>query len=527
MLFNSFEFIFVFLPVTLTVFWFLTGRGMNRPALYWLVICALVFYARWNAGYALLLLGSVFCNFMIGEFIGSQRGAAGNKRRVWGVFTAGVVLNIGLIAYYKYAGFFAFNVNTLFHTQWPVLQLVLPLGISFFTFQQLAYIIDIYRGAKPEKDVFKYLLFVVFFPHLIAGPILHPNQIIPQFNRALLKPFQSRNFTIGAAIFILGLFKKVIFADGIAGYATPVFDAAARGEHLTFLEAWSGALAYTFQLYFDFSGYSDMATGLARMFGIRFPLNFFSPYKAGSIIDFWRRWHMTLSRFLRDYVYIPLGGNRKGPARRYVNLMLTMLIGGLWHGAAWTFVMWGALHGALLTLNHLWRDALKRFGCAKFFQAGIWPWVCHVLTFVCVIAAWVIFRSQDPAAAGRMFAAMTDWSNIILPFTLQKYVQSVPGLYGALTGAGFTFGDLPYFKNQVQGLALAALFVIIMVAPNTAQIMQRYAPVLKQDVMPDADRAPKWMRWRPTTAWACVMGLIFVYSILSLSRTTEFLYFNF
>jgi alginate O-acetyltransferase complex protein AlgI len=526
MLFNSFEFIFLFLPVTLGVFFWLTGRAKSTPALYWLIGCAFFFYAYWNVGYGLLLIASVSFNYILGiALAGAQSGRRLAAGRV--CLLLGVIFNLGLIAYFKYFGFMAQNINAAFHLDWPVMSFLLPLGISFFTFQQLAYIVDIYRGAPAQGNFLKYFLFIGFFPHLLAGPILHPREIFPQFDRNLLRPLVSRNFAIGLTIFTVGLFKKVVLADGVAGYAGPVFEAAANGAHLTCLEAWAGALAYTFQLYFDFSGYSDMATGLARLFGIKFPLNFYSPYKAVSIIDFWRRWHMTLSRFLRDYVYIPLGGNQKGRVRRYVNLMATMFLGGLWHGAAWTFVIWGVLHGVLLTVNHLWRSLLESQGWGRVFKRTVYLRLGTALTFVCVVAGWVIFRADSVTSARRILTSMANWNDIVLPATLLKYVEKLPGAQAWFMAHGLEFRELSYFKNMSEGLVLLILLLLVMKAPNTAQIMQRFSPVLKSDAGFARDRAPAWLIWRPAKGWAYVIAFLFVYAVLGLSRTSQFLYFNF
>ena len=282
-----------------------------------------------------------------------------------------IAANLALLAYYKYAIFFVANAQRLIGHVGPLPEIVLPLGISFFTFTQIAFLVDAHRGLAREYSFTHYTLFVTYFPHLIAGPILHHREMMPQFDRRSTYTLDWDNVAVGLTMFIIGLFKKTVIADDMAAFASPAFDAAAGGTQLTLLEAWGAALAYTFQIYFDFSGYTDMALGASRMFGIVLPLNFRSPYKAANIIDFWRRWHITLSRFLRDYVYIPLGGNRKTVPRRYENLLLTMLVGGLWHGAGWTFVFWGALHGIYLVVNHGWRIAPSSFRyCRAARRAG-------------------------------------------------------------------------------------------------------------------------------------------------------------
>ncbi|TAN50286.1 MAG: MBOAT family protein, partial [Rhodospirillales bacterium] len=348
MLFNSYEFIFGFLPVTYAVY-FLAARLDQRLALLWLGGASIFFYGWWNWMYVPLLLGSIAFNFHMGSWLTRLYRGGGNRRVFWAL-CFGVALNLALLAYYKYAGFLSFSLAGLTGAGVPdfVRSIILPLGISFFTFTQIAFLADAAQGKAADADPVSYVLFVTFFPHLIAGPILHHGEMMPQFRRpGILRPDMAR-ISAGLACFVMGLFKKAVLADNIAPFANAVFDAAAQGAAPTLLESWLGALAYSLQIYFDFSGYTDMALGLAYMIGIRLPMNFNSPYKAASPIEFWRRWHMTLSRFLRDYLYFPLRKNRKGPARRHLNLMITMVLGGLWHGASWTFVVWGTLHGLFL-----------------------------------------------------------------------------------------------------------------------------------------------------------------------------------
>ena len=313
MLFSSLEFILGYLPVTLAVFYFARRVWGTRVALAWLTAASLFFYGWWNPAYLLLLVGSIGFNYIFRLWL-SRPGSA----RL--LLALGIGANLGLLGYFKYAGFFVANFGAVSGNGPTVEGIVLPLAISFFTFQQIAYLIDAYRGQAGERNLLRYCMFVSFFPQLIAGPIVLHREMLPQLHSDRFGNLTARKLAVGGTIFILGLGKKVILADSLAGSADPIFDAAAGGATLTLLEAWIGALAFTFQIYFDFSGYSDMAIGLAYMFGLRLPINFDSPYKAGSIIDFWRRWHMTLSRFLRDYLYIPLGGNRKGEGRRYINL---------------------------------------------------------------------------------------------------------------------------------------------------------------------------------------------------------------
>jgi alginate O-acetyltransferase complex protein AlgI len=492
MLFNSYEFLFGFLPLVLVVYFLLARSRSALAAIAFLASASLFFYGWWNPRYVLLLAGSIVFNYLVG-----RRLAAAASRPVLWLGIAGDLLVLGA---FKYADFFAANVNVLAGLSLPLPHVVLPLGISFFTFTQIAYLVDVYRGQAREYRFANYALFVTFFPHLLAGPVLHHAEMMPQFARRETFGFSAENFAVGLTIFAIGLFKKVILADGVAEFATPAFDAARNGATLTFLSAWGGVLAYTFQIYFDFSGYSDMAIGLARLFGIVFPANFNSPYKAASIIDFWRRWHMTLSRFLRDYLYVPLGGGRRGTARRYVNLMITMLLGGLWHGAGWTFVIWGGLHGGYLVVNHAWRAARARAPGVRL-PPGVALWLGRLLTFAAVVVAWVFFRADSLAAA-------------------KALLEGMAGLNG------ITKAD-PYYFGITQLRWLAAMFVIVWALPNAQQMLHRHRPAL--ETYPGEVSPPRWQRlaWRPARAWALLTAALLVAAVINLTRVSEFLYYQF
>src|SRR5579863_3879227 len=392
MLFSSYTFLFQFLPATALAF---TAARRHSPRAGILVLAgaSLFFYGAWKPIYLLLLIASIGANFLLGLLMED-----GSRRRAVGML--GVALNLALLCYFKYTNFIFDSVTALTGAPLPFVNVVLPLGISFFTFQQIAYLVDVMRGAKVERDIVSYTLFVSFFPHLIAGPLVHHAEMIPQFKRGRT----GRSAVLaarGLAIFASGLFKKVVIADNLAQFVSPVFAHLDAGGGVTAPWAWLATSAYTFQIYFDFSGYSDMAIGLALLFGIRLPVNFRSPYKATSIVEFWRRWHITLSRFLRDYLYIPLGGNRLGEQRRYLNLRVTMLLGGLWHGAGWNFMIWGGLHGMLLSVNHLWQKwrgvAVK--AAPSNHLAGVASWA---VTFGVVVIAWVFFRAKTLAGAWAM-----------------------------------------------------------------------------------------------------------------------------
>jgi alginate O-acetyltransferase complex protein AlgI len=408
-LFTTATFIALFLPIVL-IGYFLIGRRSEQLAAIWLFAASVFFYGYWMPEFTLLLLASIGMNFTVGGRISAARdcgsvGATRTRAKRW--LTAGIVFNLGLLGYFKYANFFVDNLNAALGAEWDLARVVLPIGISFYTFTQIAFLVDTWHGKVHEFRPVHYGLFVTYFPHLVAGPVLHHAQMMPQFGERSVYRFNAAHFFAGAVIFAIGLFKKVVLADGVAPYADAVFAPADAGLQPGTAEAWLGMLAYTFQLYFDFSGYSDMAIGLSWMFNIRLPFNFDSPYKARSISDFWRRWHITLSTFLRDYLYIPLGGNQKGPVRRYINLGLTMVLGGLWHGASWSFVLWGALHGAYLMVNHGFRALMVRVGWAERLDRnavfGVLAWA---LTFVAVALAWVFFRAHTLEGALRIVHAL-------------------------------------------------------------------------------------------------------------------------
>src|SRR6476661_10502263 len=400
MLFNSYAFIFLFLPLVLLGY-FAIGRFGRLAPVVWLALASLAFYSVSSWRFVPLLLASVAFNYVVGLVLISQRLRTSGR---FAVLAAGVSGDLLVLGYFKYAGFLAANLNAVFSTGLTV-DILLPVGISFYTFTQIAFLVDAYRGKVAHYALPHYALFVTYFPHLIAGPILHHKDMIPQFERAEARRPDAHLILCGLIIFAIGLFKKTCLADGIQPLVALAFDARSP----TFDQAWLGALAYTFQLYFDFSGYSDMAIGISLMFGIFLPLNFNSPYKAASIIDFWRRWHMTLSQFLRDYLYIPLGGNRHGRALRYVNLMITMGLGGLWHGAAWTFVVWGALHGMYLCINHAWNN----YGPAVAPRfAPIARMAAVLVTFLSVVAAWVFFRADSVSSALYVLSRMADPTSI-------------------------------------------------------------------------------------------------------------------
>lgn len=521
MLFNSFEFLFFFLPITLVLFIKVASRWGNEAAISVLVFASLMFYSWWNPIYLPLLLFSMFFNFWFGRKLGASKSK--------GLLTVGIVVNLGLLGYFKYSSFFLNNVNTLLDLNWPVSNMILPLAISFFTFQQIAYLVDSYRGITQEYNFRHYALFVSFFPQLIAGPIVHHKEMLPQFERTAAYKLDTSNLIIGMSIFAIGLFKKTVIADGIAVYANPVFAAADSGESIDLITAWGGALAYTFQLYFDFSGYSDMAIGLARIFGIVLPLNFYSPYKSANIAEFWRRWHMTLSRFLRDYVYIPLGGNRKGRYRRYVNLIATMLLGGLWHGAGWNFVIWGALHGAYLAGHQVWRGVLEKLKIHPD-NSRIYVFFAWLLTFIVVIVGWVFFRATTYDGAILMLQGMFGFSDVALPNAIISRLGSF----------GVTLNDLGIVSSNSGGstfvltwLWIAVLLPCVLLLPNTQDLFSNVngsLSKLKSEINQAFWPMHHWFTgftWQDSTKWAVLTALALGLGCMTLMQVSEFLYFQF
>jgi alginate O-acetyltransferase complex protein AlgI len=497
MLFTTAAFALLFLPATLAGF-FILGRWTPRGAALWLALASVFFYGYWMPEFTLLLLASIGVNFRIGLSIARATSAsparADPAAKAW--LVAGVAVNLLLLAYFKYANFFVDNLNLLTGAGWQIGRVPLPIGISFFTFTQIAFLVDTYQRRVSEYRLIHYGLFVSYFPHLVAGPVLHHAQMMPQFANPAIYRFDGANFTAGLAIFCIGLLKKVVLADGISPYADAIFKPVDAGMTPELGEAWLGALAYTFQLYFDFSGYSDMAIGLSWMFNIRLPFNFDSPYRATSISDFWRRWHISLSNFLRDYLYITLGGNRKGPVRRYANLAITMLLGGLWHGASWSFVLWGGLHGAYLMINHGFRALCGRRVCASLDGSRVFSVVSWFVTMLAVIVAWVFFRSETFTGSLRMLQGMAG-------------VNGVDAVQPLLWNAGL--------RGSTGMVWCAALAAIAFLAPNSNRIGEALLAAVRLRTNVRA----------VVFGFALCTGLFLVLLNTARDSVSPFIYFNF
>ncbi len=458
----------MFLPAVFFVYFFLNKQKLTAASQLFLVISSLLFYSWWNISYLPLLLLSIFFNFNIAILLNknNRQLKITSKKRLLGL---AIITNLSLLIYYKYLGFFIENFNFAFSTHIPPTNLLLPLAISFFTFQQIAYLVDSYRGEVIEHNFLSYAIFVTFFPQLIAGPIVHHKEMMPQFKTIRNKIICNKNILLGLLIFSIGLFKKVILADTFSIWANTGFD---QSNLLNFYEAWGTSLSFTFQLYFDFSGYSDMAIGLALLFNIKLPINFNSPYKSLNIKDFWKRWHMTLSRFLKEYVYIPLGGSRCKTYHTYTNILITFILGGIWHGAGWTFIAWGALHGIALVIYNLWNQYGIKLN-------AILAWC---ITFNFVNIAWVFFRAKEFSDALVVLKGMFGFSQM--------------GELGSL---------LAFSKDPVDIILLFIIIPIILKSKNSYQIIQD----------------------KPGLPIILLSAICFSFSLASMNKISEFLYFNF
>ena len=522
MLFNSYEFIFVFLPVSCIGFFVIASRAGAFPALLWLAACSVYFYSSWRLENLWILIFSICINYTLSLYVSGARQSRFVSKYV--IFVFAIAVNLLILGYYKYYEFILSSIGVIFDISISADSPLLPLAISFYTFTQIAYQVDSYRQGNVDRNFTNYFLFVTYYPHLIAGPIVHHSELMPQFTfQSVYKP-NLANICVGLSLFILGLFKKVCIADTLAPFSDTVFAAATGGATLSFFEAWGGALSYTFQIYFDFSGYSDMAMGSAALLGIWLPINFYSPYRALSIVEFWRRWHITLSRFLRDYLYISLGGNRKGPNRRYVNLMLTMILGGLWHGAGWTFVAWGTLHGAFLVANHAWHALVSRLRWALPIPKYLSTSLSWLTTFLAVVMAWVFFRAESFGAALAMLEGMVGLHGAVLDERLGRYLQFLdPFVEFAGRGIG-SFGS-------AWGLALLAISLAIVLFPYTSWqfVGYRWHSIESRSLaVPELTVDAPMLRDRLFgLLWGLFIGLLFILSVSRLTRVNQFVYFNF
>jgi alginate O-acetyltransferase complex protein AlgI len=518
MIFNSYQFIFVFLPAVVAVF-FAIGRFSRPWALRWVIAASLVFYALWRPLNVLIIAPSVLINFLLARLL--QRLCKQESRSAArAVLLLGIAFNVAFLGYFKYANFLVGSINDAFGTQMILSQIILPLGISFITFQKIAFLIDVQAGRVESFTLQDYCLFVLFFPQLIAGPIVHYREMMPQFHGASCR-FNKEDASVGLTLLAFGLFKKVFFADNIALLVTPIYEQARSGSHIALASAWIAAVGFTLQIYFDFSGYTDMALGIARLFGIRLPPNFNSPLRASSIIDFWLRWHMTLTRFLTAYIYNPLTlwltrrraarglsgfSLRNMSPRTFIEflmfpILLTMFVSGIWHGAGYTFIVWGLLHGLFLVVNHAWRQVGPKMWRDKSSYARFMLPAGFIITFTCVTASMVIFRSAN----------------------LKTAADLLQGLIG-LHGLGFKSG----IALRKSALWIGGGAFIALACPNTLQILSRYEPALGWKPSRDQGATAKpRILWSPSLAWAVAMAVIVAIGILNLGGQSEFLYWQF
>ena len=490
MLFNSYEFIFVFLPVSFFIYFYLNHKRLTTASKIWLVFASLFFYSWWNIVYLPLILTSVFFNYTIASAIVERDELKKKYFSKKSLLQIGLVFNIGLLAYFKYADFFISNTNSLVNTDIGLLHLALPLAISFFTLQQIAFLVDSYEGLAKEKNFINYIMFVTFFPQLIAGPIVHHKEMMPQFVSIRNKAKNYKNIALGLFILSMGLFKKVVIADTFAIWATAGFDTATT---LNLFEAWFTSLSYTFQLYFDFSGYTDIAMGAALLFNIKLPINFNSPYKATGIIDFWQRWHITLSRFVTTYIYTPLvkSFDNLNFHKAMIATFVAFLIAGLWHGASWMFVIFGGLHGLALVVNNYWKKT-------KIKINKILAWF---ITFNFVNITMVFFRAEEWDDAIKVLSSMFSLDNIMLPNILESVLP-------LLNKYGVEFG---WFTRNIQGKSFTPVFLII-----------GFILVLFFE-----NSSKKLDNFKLNFINSFIFVLAFTISLYKLSGYSEFLYFRF
>jgi D-alanyl-lipoteichoic acid acyltransferase DltB (MBOAT superfamily) len=543
MLFNSAEFLFCFVTIALVGF-YLLGRSSRVSAIRWLIVVSLVFYGWWRPLNVLIICPSIIINFALARVLLrlSQNEQPGRTSRI--VLSFGILFNVMFLGVFKYTDFVAGTINDVLGTNLMLRHIILPLGISFITFQKIAFLIDVQAGRIRSLRIQDYCTFVLFFPQLIAGPIVHYREMMPQFQAAPCR-FNQENVAVGLTLLFFGLFKKVVLADKMAPLVTPIYEHAASGTHVSFIMAWMGAIGFTLQIYFDFSGYTDMALGLARCFGIKLPPNFNSPLKASSIIDFWLRWHMTLTRFLTAYFYNPLVltltrhrlakgrpgfGGRDTTVGAFVSLLmvptvLTMFISGLWHGAGYGFVAWGLLNGLYITINHGWRLVAARLWSDRQSYDRLMKSAGQLVTFITVSTTMVFFRALTIASAIDLVKGIVGLNGVGLP-------QDLFGRLGPLAGALRRTGVIGEAWNGQDFISTAKwiclLLFIALALPNTLQILQRYEPALA--VRPSSTIPTGKIRileWGPSLPWAIVMSAIAALALVSIGGPSEFLYWQF
>jgi alginate O-acetyltransferase complex protein AlgI len=541
MLFNSYEFVFFFLPITAIAF-YLLGMRSKSLAIGWLILASLAFYAWWRPMNVALIAPSILINYGLSRLL-LRWGSEQKTRAVRVVLVAGIAFNVMFLGYFKYANFLVGAVNDVAGTGYVLEHIILPLGISFITFQKIAFLVDVAAGRVKEFTLRDYCLFVLFFPQLIAGPIVHYREVMPQFHAASCR-FDASAAGVGLTLFFAGLFKKVVLADGISPMVSAIYANAAGGHPITLAYAWMAAIGFTLQIYFDFSGYSDMAIGIARLFGVTLPANFNSPLRASSIIDFWLRWHLTLTRFLTAYIYNPLSlwltrrrmakglrgvGGRNTPPGAFVTVLMlptlfTMCISGLWHGAGYTFIFWGFLHGIFLTINHLWILLTRRYWPDRQRFNFLLNPASFVLTFVAVVGAMVFFKSATMASAWNVLAGMIGKHGFAMPQATLAHLGHFPGIVRALSvQVAQPDPEFMTLARWIIGLLAVAWF-----CPNTLQILAAAAPATGVDLQQPYKHGPALhLSWSPNFVWLLAVTATVVVAVLHLGGVSEFLYWQF
>jgi alginate O-acetyltransferase complex protein AlgI len=543
MLFNSSEFLLIFLPVTLAGF-YLLGTFFRTLAIRWLIFASLVFYAWWRPVNILIIAPSIVVNYILARILLQLSHGGGPKRVSKAVLLLGIAFNVAFLGFFKYADFISGTINDVFGANLVLMHIILPLGISFITFQKIAFLVDVQAGRVKSFTFEDYCTFVLFFPQLVAGPIVHYREMMPQFHAAACR-FDKKNFAIGLTLLFFGLFKKVVFADKIALLVTPIYEQAAARGGTSFLLAWTAAIGFTLQIYFDFSGYSDMALGLSRFFGIRLPQNFDSPLRASSIIDFWLRWHMTLTRFLTAYIYNPLTlwltrrrlgkgqpgfGGRNTTVGAFVSVLMlptimTMFISGLWHGAGYGFIVWGLLHGLYLTINHAWRMIAARVWPERTSYVRFMKPIGWALTFVSVTGAMVFFRSPTLRSAVDVVNGLFGLNGLALPESLLDHLGALGTILHAL---GVTAANAWSVRDfAMTAMWISVLTFVALACPNTLQILSRYEPAL--GVKPQLNKLGIGgiLEWDASLPWAVAVSAVTAIAIASIGGPSEFLYWQF
>ena len=513
MYFNSFEFIFIFLPLTLIIYFLVSKLKSHRLMIFWLIFASLFFYGWWNFKYLTLIIVSILINLFFSSILIRKQSKI--------VLTIGILVNLIILGYFKYANFFLDSINNLTGTDFTLTKVILPLGISFFTFQQVTYLVDTYLKKVEKFNVTKYFLFVTFFPQLIAGPIVHHKEMMPQFENNLIKNFTINNFSIGLTTFVLGLFKKIVIADNIALYSDPIFFASSNGLMLTFFEAWGGAIAFMLQLYFDFSGYTDMALGIALLFGITLPINFASPFKSKNISEFWRCWHITLTRLIRNYIYLPVSLNltRYSYSKSFgvtMTFFLSLVIPttfaffcvGLWHGAGWNYILFGLLNGFYIIIFNIWQNFSNNYLKLNLKNNFIFDLCKRLFVFALVTFSFVLFRASDLESANEILKAMLGFNGIQF-FDI------------------FRIGE--FATNTYQGVFnIIILLTIIFYFPNTQDfVFNENKSAFNTENKLFKKNKNIFIKWKPQIIWGLGFALIFIFSIMFVSNTNEFLYFEF